>query len=261
MDTKLFETLGRIAGIGGIALGVFLVLFRNVIRKNIFPRLTDENAFRVIRLFLYLTFAVAALGILAWVLVSMLGTGSPSQANSNQTGLPVAEQEAKELVAQVSGPIRGAWENSDRSPEDRRNVQEEAPKAASSLLLLKNHDLKPAWQIIKYEYAQEAFGMSASVWSDVNETGRLTKKGYAEQCLDAGQKALDIMAEAQARYGHDKDFTEAWDFALQDNEQDRVRYFMAICSCRLADLEKNKNFRVQAQQWADKGLLKNKVYN
>jgi hypothetical protein len=252
MDARLFETLGRIAGIGGIALGVFLLLFRNVIRKNIFPTLTDQNAFRLIRQFLYLTFGIAALGIGAWVFVSVFATADSKKQAAEPTNLSVAEKQAKELVAQVSGTIRGAWENSDRSPEDHRKVVENAPKAANSLLLLNDHDLKPAWQIVKYEYAQEAFGMSASVWPNTNKTSRLTKKGYGEECLKAGQKALDIMGEAQAKYGQDKEFTEAWDFALEEDEQDRVRYFMAICCCRLADVEKNTKLRAQAQQWIDR---------
>ena len=50
MDPALLEALGKAAGIGGLALGVFLVIFRNIIRKNIFPRLPAESAYRVIRL-------------------------------------------------------------------------------------------------------------------------------------------------------------------------------------------------------------------
>lgn len=67
MDTALFETLGQIAGIGGIALGVLLLLFRDVIRRNIFPNLTRDQAYKIIRLVLVLTFLIALAGIGAWV--------------------------------------------------------------------------------------------------------------------------------------------------------------------------------------------------
>lgn len=67
MDATLFETLGQIAGIGGVALGVFLLLFRDVIRRNIFPNLTREQAYKIIRLVLVLTFLIALAGIGAWV--------------------------------------------------------------------------------------------------------------------------------------------------------------------------------------------------
>ncbi len=59
--------LGKIAGIGGISLGVFLLLFRELVRKQIFPTLTKRDAYRLIRLFMCLTFFVAVLGIAAWL--------------------------------------------------------------------------------------------------------------------------------------------------------------------------------------------------
>ena len=45
----------------------------NIIRKNIFPRLSNEHAFRIIRLILVFTFLIAALGIGAWVYASVGG--------------------------------------------------------------------------------------------------------------------------------------------------------------------------------------------
>ncbi len=50
---------GRIAGIAGMALGLFLVLFREVIRKNIFPKLTGKQAFIIIILFMLLVFSIS----------------------------------------------------------------------------------------------------------------------------------------------------------------------------------------------------------
>jgi hypothetical protein len=38
MEPELFKTLGGIAGIGGIALGVVFLLFRDVIGRSIFPQ-------------------------------------------------------------------------------------------------------------------------------------------------------------------------------------------------------------------------------
>ncbi len=69
MEPSLLKTVGQIAGIGGIALGVLLLVFRDVIRKNIFPQLASVQAYRLIRLVVVLTFLIAALGISAWVYV------------------------------------------------------------------------------------------------------------------------------------------------------------------------------------------------
>jgi hypothetical protein len=68
MDTELLRHVGQIAGLGGLALGVLLLVFREVLRKNIFPDLARAHAYRIIRLIVVLTFAIAAVGIGAWVL-------------------------------------------------------------------------------------------------------------------------------------------------------------------------------------------------
>lgn len=63
------KTLGQLAGIGGIALGVLLLIFRDVIRRNIFPNLQQGQSYRLITLVVVLTFAISALGVWAWVYV------------------------------------------------------------------------------------------------------------------------------------------------------------------------------------------------
>ncbi|MBP0116273.1 MULTISPECIES: hypothetical protein [Bradyrhizobium] len=66
----LLGTVGKIAGIGGIALGVLLVVFRDVLRKSIFSKLPAAETYKLIRLLVVLTFAVACLGIFAWLVGS-----------------------------------------------------------------------------------------------------------------------------------------------------------------------------------------------
>ena len=97
MDAELLKAVGQIAGIGGLALGVFLLLFRDIIRKTIFPQLTRRDGYRLLRLTAVLVFLIAALGLLAWVWTetgstvvvgdkidtdcSAVNTGSTSNAN------------------------------------------------------------------------------------------------------------------------------------------------------------------------------------
>lgn len=69
MDAELLKSVGQVSGIGGIALGVLLLVFRDVIRKNIFPKLTKEQAYKLLRFIILLTFLVALAGIGAWVWV------------------------------------------------------------------------------------------------------------------------------------------------------------------------------------------------
>lgn len=64
--SQLLLTVGQVAGIGGVALGVLLLVFRDVVRRNIFPRLAQNQAYRVITLVVILTFAISALGLVVW---------------------------------------------------------------------------------------------------------------------------------------------------------------------------------------------------
>lgn len=50
---------GWIAGIAGIGVGAFVLLFREVIRKEIFPQLTKKQGFQIILIFLFLVWSVA----------------------------------------------------------------------------------------------------------------------------------------------------------------------------------------------------------
>lgn len=79
MDTELFKTVGQVAGIGGLALGVFLLLFRDIIRKNIFPTLPPPEAYRLMRLITGAVWSVTIVGIIAWV---YLETREPAAATS-----------------------------------------------------------------------------------------------------------------------------------------------------------------------------------
>jgi HEAT repeat protein len=67
MDLNLLKTLGQICGIGGISIGMVIVIFRDVIRKKIFPRLSSQQGFSLLRLILILVWSIALAGIGAWV--------------------------------------------------------------------------------------------------------------------------------------------------------------------------------------------------
>jgi hypothetical protein len=83
MDTELIRLAGSIAGIGGLAIGALLLIFRDVIRKEIFPSLTREHAYRIVRLLIVLTFLIALAGIAAWVWVQGRQQAVPAQARES----------------------------------------------------------------------------------------------------------------------------------------------------------------------------------
>ena len=63
MEASVLETVGKVAGIGGIALGVLLLFFREVVRKNIFPKLSPKDAYRLLTTMTVAVFAVALAGV------------------------------------------------------------------------------------------------------------------------------------------------------------------------------------------------------
>ena len=77
MNNDLLVALGKILGIGGIAVGTFLILFREIIRKNIFAVLTKADTYRLMRWITVLVWSVAFLGIAAYVYVAMPGDHRP----------------------------------------------------------------------------------------------------------------------------------------------------------------------------------------
>lgn len=86
-ENSILETLGQVAGIGGISLGVLLLIFKEIIRKNIFPGLNRQQAYNILKLIILLTFFVAIAGIAAWL-------WSETIKINNQNGVdPIPEQE------------------------------------------------------------------------------------------------------------------------------------------------------------------------
>lgn len=67
-EVELLKNLGQIAGIGGIVLGVFFLLFRDVIRKTIFSTLSSKDSFRLMRLVVVCAWSVALVGLILWFL-------------------------------------------------------------------------------------------------------------------------------------------------------------------------------------------------
>ena len=67
MDTELLKSLGQVLGIGGLSLGVFFMLFRELARKSIFPALKKDDAYQLLRLISVLIWSVTVIGIGAWI--------------------------------------------------------------------------------------------------------------------------------------------------------------------------------------------------
>ena len=78
MDLPQLEPLGKIAGIGGIAIGAVVLMFRAIIDKT--SSLPARQRASMLRLLAIGAFAVGALGIVAW----MTNAGSGGQQASTR---------------------------------------------------------------------------------------------------------------------------------------------------------------------------------
>lgn len=67
MENEILKIVGQ-AGIGGIALGVFLILFRDIIQKKMSTKLSIHQSFVIIILFLILVWSIGIAGIGAWLI-------------------------------------------------------------------------------------------------------------------------------------------------------------------------------------------------
>lgn len=96
MKTELIATLGTVAGVGGIALGVLFFLFREVIRKRIFPTLTKEQAYKTINRLISLTALVAIVGLVVWAATELVPAGDAPEVKSGS--LEVVDVQFQEKV-------------------------------------------------------------------------------------------------------------------------------------------------------------------
>jgi amino acid transporter len=69
MEIKILSHLGRAAGLAGIALGVLLLVFQGVLQKQFLPQagLGPTQALAVMLSLMILTFGVAGIGVVAWL--------------------------------------------------------------------------------------------------------------------------------------------------------------------------------------------------
>ena len=94
MESEIFKIVGAVAGIGGLALGVFFFVFRDVVRKNIFPMLRPDDAAHIIGRIVLFTFLISVLGILTWGFIEIHGsingsTSLPSNLRLGYTSPPL----------------------------------------------------------------------------------------------------------------------------------------------------------------------------
>lgn len=85
MDAESLKTVGQVAGLAGVVVSLVFALFKEIIRKKIFPNLTKEQAYRIIRLIIISAAIVAVTGIIAWAAVKIPKNVSKTTSSEQQT--------------------------------------------------------------------------------------------------------------------------------------------------------------------------------
>lgn len=98
-DAGILTVVAQVAGIGGIALGVLLLVFRDIIRRNIFPKLSRHNAYSLLRLMVVLVWSIALVGIVAWIYTSRATVKSNEGGIIRATPSPVESKPATKVFA------------------------------------------------------------------------------------------------------------------------------------------------------------------
>lgn len=106
MDPELLKHLGQIAGIGGIAVGAFLLITKELIRKAVFPKLTKRQSSWIILSVAVMAWTTALAGIGAWTYVEIAKRGT----DTGDTLTIVHARRTEEISAYLSSrsvPVPG----------------------------------------------------------------------------------------------------------------------------------------------------------
>jgi hypothetical protein len=110
MDSAILKMVG-VAGIGGVALAVVLYVLRDIIRKNIYPLLTKEQAYKLLNRIVILVFVIGVLGIGAYLTINLVnGLMKPGVENAAPKHLRGYVRDDKDR------PIEGARVSLDEFP-------------------------------------------------------------------------------------------------------------------------------------------------
>jgi hypothetical protein len=123
-DPGIIGVAGKVAGIGGLALGTFLILFRKMISEKFLPQMPKNKAYSFMRLVAVLIFIVTIVGIVAYVYINP----QPIEPNTHST--PV---DKKTLTLYING-------NSDPEKHVRVSMGDMVRFEATWV-----YEAKPAW--------------------------------------------------------------------------------------------------------------------
>jgi hypothetical protein len=107
VDWKVFEAVGKYAGLAGIALIVLLYIFRQILKLGIFKNIGGKGTLLTINNIINKVFWVTIIAVLAWLAVALFGKGAQSSDSSgNVTTLPAQNIQVSDLPSELLSPVQ-----------------------------------------------------------------------------------------------------------------------------------------------------------
>jgi hypothetical protein len=141
-DLSILQTVGKVAGIGGLGIGAVIILLREIIRKNVFPNLTRQQGYRLLVLVAGFAWLTGLAGIGAWVYVNSAHASSASKDTTITGSVRDVQNNALSGV-QLAAPDAGAQDYSTSNGGFRLNV---GNSASSPVLLVVSKNGFETWE-------------------------------------------------------------------------------------------------------------------
>lgn len=109
MDWHIFETAGKYAGLGGIAVIVLLYLFRQILKLNVFGNVGRAGTLSVINNIINKVFWVTIVALVAWITVALFGkqaqSSQPSDSGDTVSTIPGQSMQVSDLPSDLLSPV------------------------------------------------------------------------------------------------------------------------------------------------------------
>lgn len=221
--------------LAGLFAAIIFLLARQIL-KNFQPRDPNKrHGFQLARTILMYMFVLSLVAMILGFLGYWLQLRKHSDLTPAETAAVDLEDEIMEL--------KGSYSNIDESPADRQRTVEEGPRLVERLLLINDDQLRPAYRVLKYEYAMYGATMVA-----VAQTNNDAKLQYVSTALGLGRRTEELVAEVKRNFTKNDDYVKAVTFIGRDSVEDRVNYLTAVCFCQKASLAKTIDFKIQAEE-------------
>lgn len=91
MDAQLLKTVGSIAGVAGIALGIILLIYTEIVRRPSISKLSQKRSFELLRLIVIASWSIGVLGLGVWYWAQQPASNNPATTTTHGDRSPIVQ--------------------------------------------------------------------------------------------------------------------------------------------------------------------------